>query len=162
MYVILLGSMFLLRDSISQIKIYSASATLPGVPGESLLCAHSPGKQSDNAVLSTLHQAPFAGPLQEELTDQNGLTFQGEAVGQERKCQDKTSVACLQGGAGDHVLSSPRKDITSPQWKGVSAGEVSYLSNAEESTVELMWASVSSHLDHVCPLSSVYFLFTSD
>lgn len=98
----------------------------------------------------------------EELADQNGLTLQGEAVGQERKCQNTIRVACLQGGAGGHTLSSPRKDITSPQWKGVSAGEVSYLSNGEAPTVEPAWASESSHLEHVCPLNSIYFLFTSD
>lgn len=150
----------MLRGSITQIKIHSVSAALLGVPGESFaLCpltweairqCHSP--------LGT--KLPLLA--REELADQNGLTFQGGAVGQERKCQNTTSMACLQGGAGGHMLLSPRKDITSPQWKGVYAGEVSYLSTGEASTVEPMWASESSHLEHVCPLNSVYFLFTSD
>lgn len=150
----LLSSMFLLRGSITRVKIYSAAAALLGVPERVLLRAHAPGRQPDNECHSPLcTKLPVLA--RGELAGRHGLTFQGEAVGQERKCQNKTSLACLQEGAEEHMLSSPRTGATSHQGEGfafpVPAGEVSCLSNGEESTVEPVWVSESSHLEHICP-----------
>lgn len=53
-------------------------------------------------------------PARERLVGQNGLTFQWEAVGQERKCQDRISLAWAQEGE-EQILSSQRENVTSHQ-----------------------------------------------
>lgn len=96
----------------------------------------------------------------EKLVDQNGLTFQWEIVGQERKCPiNKISLTWAKEGAEKQTLSSQRK--TSLAITGGSlvfhfpAGEDSYLSNAVQAFLEIqflgstgdpVWINESSYI----------------
>lgn len=135
---------FLLRGPVTQIMMHSCVSHTSGSPWrESFAPYPHLGGQSDDSLSLLCTQLPLL--VQEKLDGQNGLTFQGEAVGQQKMCPNKVSLTWLQEGTEEQVLPSQRKSIA------INRGLLFFFSSQLGKTItcHMVWSQLGSQYGKV-------------